>query len=279
MEGLNLSLKNKKKVENFMSDNALQLSDKDIINRVKRSIAPRKDGTGVISIKRGNIRGVDLSKAQDSENFLQDRGIKISVSEGRSRNVNLKSLLNSAYNASLVGQSEAAIFIYKKILNEQPNKEGVLYSLATLYQKLHQYSDAVAVYKKILMINPSHQKAFNNFMVVIAKKYPDEAMEELEDLARINPEFSPIQAQIGMIHAQNGNLKKALIYLKKAVALSPEIVNYKYNLAVIYDKIRAYPDARRLYSQVLEQAQTGAVLPQDYDSIRRRFMYLRNHAK
>ena len=246
-------------------------SNKVILNKVRKAII-QDQNDDIISIDRSTHKKINLLASKTAS----DKPMQIIISDKEFSKENIENILDNAYNASMVGQSEAAVFLYKKVLKQEPKSESVLYSLGTLYQKLHQYQDAIRIYKRILMLNPSHKKAFNNFMVVIAKEHPEEALDELFELADINADYSPIQAQIGMIYAQQGKLKKALIYMKKAAMLSPEIINYRYNLAVLYDKLQMFAEARRLYAQVLEQRHRGAILPQSHEAIRERLMYLRS---
>jgi Flp pilus assembly protein TadD len=192
----------------------------------------------------------------------------------QAKDADVNTLLDQAYNALLDGQQEAATTLYKQVLARDKNNSSALFGLATIYQRNKNNSQARAIYTKLLSKNPGDQDALNNFLMLISEESPEGALIELKKLEAINPDFSPLPAQIGMIYARMGKTEKAIRCLNKALAMSPENQSYRYNLAVLYDKSNAKEQASTLYKELLEAARNGAVLPGSAQEIRERIIFL-----
>ena len=60
----------------------------------------------------------------------------------------------------------------------------------------------------------------------------------------------------------------------RAVALSPENLTYRYNLAILMDKQKNYDEAARLYRQLIEASQRGEVIPGNVSNIQQRLTFI-----
>lgn len=185
-----------------------------------------------------------------------------------------ETLLDQAYNALLNGQQEAATTLYKQVLARDKNNNAALFGLATIYQRNKNDAQARAIYTSLLSRDPSNQDALNNFLMLVAEESPEGALVELKKLEALNPDFSPLSAQIGMIYARLGKPQKAIRSLNKALAMSPENQSYRYNLAVIYDQLGAKEQAISLYKELLTASFNGVVLPGSTEDIRERIIFL-----
>lgn len=200
--------------------------------------------------------------------------LNLVVSKDKDTPEQFQDLVIQGYKAALLGQFEASVYLYKKALEKEPDNVNVLFGLGSLYQKLHQNDQARTMYKKVLTLEPRHQNALNNYIVLMSSESPKNALIDLNNLEKTNPDFSPVQAQIGMVLAQIGDYPAAEKHLRRAVILSPEIVNYRYNLAVVYDHMGAYENAVDMYKQVLKFSTGGDPLPQKPEHINSRVNYL-----
>jgi tetratricopeptide (TPR) repeat protein len=254
-----------------VEDQALsQATNKEIFDNFKKSITPVKINEQEepykieYEIPRKSFKK-DLSEVSKDLKFkLVDKSDKEEFSN----------LMLDAYKASLSGQLEASVAIYKKALKEDGKNTNILFALASLYHKLMQYPEARSYYKKLLTIDPNYKKAMNNYLALMSEETPSMALTELLELERANPQYSPVIAQIGMVYAKLGQYDKADEYLKRAVTLSPEVAAYRYNLAVVYDQMNRYSDAMTLYRQVLDTNYTYEILPQSRAAIKDRVDYL-----
>ncbi len=200
--------------------------------------------------------------------------LNLIVSKDKDTPEQFQDIVIQAYKAALLGQFEASVYLYKKALEKEPDNINVLFGLGSLYQKLHQTDQARTMYKKVLALEPRHQNALNNYIVLMSSESPKNALIDLNNLEKTNPDFSPVQAQIGMVLANIGDYPAAEQHLRRAVLLSPEIVNYRYNLAVVYDHMGAYENAIDMYKQVLKFHTAEDPLPQKPEYIYSRVNYL-----
>jgi len=198
----------------------------------------------------------------------------LTLSNRKNLQDNLSEIKNKAYKAALGGQIEAAIQLYKQALSVEPNNTNTIFALGSLYHHMHQVDDAKKMYKKVLEVDPSHAKAINNYIALMSEDSPNIALKELRELEQSNPEYAPVLAQIGMIYAKLQRYQEGEIYLRRAIAAAPEIINYRFNLAVLYDKAGAYDAAVKLYRQTAFAYGVGSSIPQSLDSINKRIAYL-----
>ncbi|MDX2112865.1 MAG: tetratricopeptide repeat protein [Alphaproteobacteria bacterium] len=203
-------------------------------------------------------------------------GISISVNQP---NPNLDYELEKAYDALATGQPSLAIEIYKNILTNDPKNKGALFGLATTYHRTGQLDKARQFYGQLLAIDPAHRDGLNNFLVLLADEAPQQALEKMAELASRNPKFSPIPAQMAVIYQRLGQPELALEHMFRAVALAPENLAYRYNLAILLDKQKKYDEAARLYRQLLEAAARGAVIPGNIQKIQQRLTFISSNIR
>ena len=77
-----------------------------------------------------------------------------------------------------------------------------------------------------------------------------------------------------MLYMKLGKEKKAIRYLKQAIAISPSNASYRYNLAILLDKMQRYKEAAALYRQLLAAAGRGATIPGDISKMYKRLQFI-----
>ena len=263
--------------QNDSSNVIKPLSNKEILDTIKSSIKaqlpPAKDLSDEVVIKY-DAPQVNLSTSLGDPKLASDLNLVVS-----DKNVDydeFSEITKKAYKASIVGQSEAALTLYKRAYKMQPQNTNIIFALGSLYQKLKQYDEARNMYKILFALEPDNYKAINNYIALIAESSPDQAIQQLHEIESNNPSYSPIQAQLGMIFAKLGDYEQAETHLRKAITLSPEVTSYRYNLAVLYDKAGAYEAAIKLYKQIFLSYQNGDSIPQNPEQINNRIQYLQS---
>lgn len=252
----------------------------------------RKIGSGLGHKKNTSGKTLDIKRAKDTEYLSKSddkekpdgketgnisvkqheaMGIKIEV---KTPPVNNNYELEKAYNAIISGQSDVAIQIYKNILSNEPNNTQALFSLATLYHRAGQLNIARSLYGKLLAIDPDHRDALNNFLVLLADESPQEALIQMEALRERNPEFSPIPAQIAIIYQKLGDTEKAAEQMAFAVDLAPENLTYRYNYAILLDKLNNPEEAAKLYRMLIEAHLRGEIIPGNPQKIQERLTFI-----
>lgn len=187
--------------------------------------------------------------------------------------------LEKAYEALLNGETEVAVEIYKGILYENPRSADALFGLASTYHRLGMRDEARYYYGELFKVAPKHREGINNFLALVAEEAPQEALIRLEALEHANPDFSPIPAQIALIHLQAGNLEAAKSAMLRATRLSPENVIYRYNLAIIFDESGNKAEARALYRELINAAQKGQALPISIEDIQERLTFISSNGR
>lgn len=265
------SLKN----ENQLSPETRKLLEEIAPNTLKsdqRAFGPKNDvGIDRATPKSSVFKGVE----QQDQNVNRRGDVGLNSQEGIPED-NVNEYLQNAYRAMESGQLEAAAMLYKRVIYTQPENKDALFGLASVYQRTGQIPQARATYSKLLALDPANWPAMNNFLVLAAEESPDHAIEEFTRLMRTNPEFAPIPAQIGMIYYRQKKYDEAAANLIRAIQLDPANLSYRYNLAVIYDKLGRTKQAARLYQQLIEAADEGRQLPENVNKIQERLNYIRS---
>lgn len=230
-----------------------------------------KEKPGSFNIEREHAKpelGGDVQVSTES------KGIKVDV---KRQPMDVSYQLERAYNALLAGRSEDAIKIYEDVLTNDPNNNDALFGLASTYHRVGRLDLARNLYGKLLARNPNHRDGLNNFLVLLAEEAPEEALAQMQRLEEKNPGFSPIPAQMAVIYKKLGKTSQAIDKMYHALALSPENVTYRYNLAVMLDGAGERDKAAALYEQVLSAGEKGEVIPGDPQKIQQRLTFIRSN--
>lgn len=233
-----------------------------------------KPATGPVtrtSIQRVSPEVEAIRPKLEQEASYSSAGIKITISRQR---LDEPYELNRAYEALMAGDSEQAVEIYQAILAINPRNEDALFGLAATYQRAGEANKAQPLYEALLKINPHHREALNNYLVLISAESPEPALYELQKLAERNPDFSPLSAQIALLYAKLGEPALARREMLRAIAISPENLVYKYNLAVMMDRQEQRADAIALYQLLIDASLRGESVPVPVTEIQNRLTYL-----
>jgi tetratricopeptide (TPR) repeat protein len=95
------------------------------------------------------------------------------------------------------------------------------------------------------------------------KEY-DKAERSFLQALHIGKPFADVYYMLGIIFYHKGDLKKACGYLEEAVAINPGYTEAATNLALVYNELGNYRDARRVYEAMAKtssQAREGELEP------------------
>lgn len=256
-------------------------ASKKILNDLPSGVGSEKpEKPGRLSIKRFDpaIEGILNAPvtSDDKVETSESGGVTIQV---KSPAFNADYELEKAYNALVGGQSEDAKNIYLNILTQDPNNESALFGIASTFHRMNNRELARPFYGRLLKINPNHRDGLNNFLVLMSEEDPQEALTELKELERRNPDFSPIPAQMAVIYSKSGDVEAARTSMVRAIQLAPENVAYKYNYAVMMDKQGDYAQAADMYRQLIDASEHGQKLPTDVNELQERLVYINSQIK
>ncbi len=191
------------------------------------------------------------------------------------RTASVTRLHETAYRSLSDGNYELALKQYQEVLQRERDNRPAMLGKAVSLQKLGLNNAAQEAYEELLAIDPSNRAATTNLLSLISLARPEQALLQLQRLEAANPTSLPIITQVGMIHAQMGDLPRAIRQMQLAVSLAPESPVYKLNLAILYDRAGRRREALPLYQDVLVRSTDATqALPMALDDVRRRVAYL-----
>ncbi len=224
------------------------------------------------SKKKSDIT-IDRATEVEEDSYDKENSDKINLTVGdKVRSSTIRQYEKLAYDSALNGQFEVAAELYKNAILAEPKNYDMQFSLAVIYQKLLQYRQAKYIYYNLLKNNyESKQEVISNLLAIITEESPKEALFLINDLAKQNPQSPEILAQAAIVNYKNKHYQEAVNFLKKAYQLDEGNIQYKYNLAIIYDEQASYRAALATYIEVLKLHEVlGDSQPIPYDKVRDR---------
>lgn len=220
-------------------------------------------------------RAEELNTKDDSNDALQVIGLDIILKIADKDFVKLNILEQQAYESLLAGEYENAIVLYIETLEARPNDLNVMVAIASAYHKLGDYAEAEAYYADVLQVDSGHEVALYNYLALVGKNDPDEAMLELMRLTEIRNNDAYLHSQIGYLFAQSQNYEKAIAYYRTSSTIEPENYNYRYNLAVALDKSGDFGVAKEVYWGILKSIPLDERASIPFVKVRERYAFLK----
>lgn len=236
-----------------------QSSNSNIFREIERSLVFGKQSTqnnpefyqqqGSSKESDINIKAGD-SKKNDEKSEAPD--ISIVVVNPKLENLSVREKEILAYNSDAVDQYEVAITLYKEVLAAEPENSYAKFSLAVIYQKLGQYTQAKTLYHQLLKSAPQmYEEIITNLLTIIIEESPKESIYMLLRLTTENPQSAYIAAQTAIAYEKTKDYSKAIAMMKKATEIDNANILYRYNLAIMYDKSEQTKEALEIYSSII----------------------------
>lgn len=229
-------------------------STNDIIREVEKTLLFSDEEKSKIELTKQQLnQKSDFAIVAGDKNNAKNEAIEINIKETKKViDVDTRSKEKMAYNATLNGQYEVAIELYKQVILVEPDNNYALFSLATIYQKIGQLRQAKTIYYQLLQNNPENkEEVIGNILSTLSEESPRDALYLLTRLSTSNPQSPYILVQTALAYSGVKNYEKASELLRQAIALDPDRLDYKYNLAIIYDKAENYEKAFLFYQEVI----------------------------
>ena len=242
------------------ADNNINIINKIEQNLLYGSSITKKTGNN-IEIKRGSWSDEDLKEVETKKKFeitKTSRNVDM-MSKETEKNNKIASLKDDAYQAVKLGEYEIAVKLYKEILALNNKDNFTKLSLATTYHVLGQYVQAKPLYIELLPVFPNSEQLISNLLSIIIQESPYEAIYLLPALAEKYSNSPVIQAQTSVAFSTVERYNDAIKYIKNAIYLDEGNVEYKYNLAVLYDATKQYEKAYKVYQDVANYVKNNQV--------------------
>jgi tetratricopeptide (TPR) repeat protein len=252
---------------------AIPQAEKDTINKVYKTIkAKKKKDTSTKFVRVSSAKNKNADDNYDE--ITSVTGLDLKIKTPSEIAVTNKKRIKDAFQAYQIGNYEAAASLYKQVLKRDKKNKEALFGIASTYYNLNQKESAKEKYADLLLIDPNNEMAINNFLALVGEDSPNEALVELEKLRKLKPSYSPIYAQIAFLYTDIGEYARALEYINEAIKLSPRSIMYRYNLAVIKDKIGDKSEALAIYREVVKNKAAMGHLLVPTGEIERRIQFL-----
>lgn len=258
---------------------AQEISTNDLMKEIEKTMLFDKESRERIDIykKKAASRKSDFTINAGIPDEDEDTKVDIVVADPKSENFDLRAKEKLAYNSTLVGQYEVAIELYKQVISAEPDNNYAKFSLAVVYQKMGQFTQAKVLYRDLLKTDPANQdEVVGNLLAIMVEETPRDAVYLLSRLSVQNPSSAYVLAQAAIAYDKAKNYEQAISLLKKAVNIDEDNLAYKYNLAVIYDKNEQYEKALEMYSLVAKNYSDSSSSIVPIEQIEKRITSIRN---
>lgn len=238
----------------------------DIIDRIER----------VLSAPEGSI--IETRKSEfklNRSNPDAGQGANIESNQESGDGIN-RIKEKAAYNATISGQYEAALELYKQILKTEEDNNYAKFGLATSYHKLKQYKEAKKTYYELLAADVDNKdEIIGNLLEILVEESPLDAKYLLSRLSAQSPNADYILARTALTYSNLNNKNEAVLLLKRAIAINPNNIEYKMNLAIILDQNNENEEALKYYKETLaDYIKSGSDSELDLDTIKKRIEFL-----
>lgn len=134
-------------------------------------------------------------------------------------------------NAYQSGKYEAAIKLIHKAIQNDPTKDHFYSDLGIVLIAMGKRYQAIAACEKALSINPYNDEALNNLGIVFSVLGKlEEAVAAYQQALFIKPDNAEVLNNLGASLITLGNLDEAVVYLKRSLEIEPDHANAHNNL-------------------------------------------------
>lgn len=149
---------------------------------------------------------------------------------------------NAAATAFKLGDFPAALGQYQQILAQNPKDPAAHFNVAATLQQMKRLDDAIAEYKQA--VNMAQGKDKDNYQAALQKAIQDKA--------------DPIIEQAVKKHAEKDYASAIALY-QQVLAMVPDNLKVLFNLAGAYYSRQQFPEAQRIYEQLLQKDPKGQI--------------------
>lgn len=206
----------------------------------------------LVSPPLGNRHDVILTWSQVGAAVFR-RNEVISIRNSYLRSGENQNQFERAINLSKDKKPDAAIMIFKQLLETDPKDFVAWTELGNLYFSGGKHSDAKAAYYRALELKGDFSPALLNLgKLLIVQNEFDPAVEILTNALSAMPDSADVNHYLGEAYLQNKKGSKAVVYLNKAIELAPQgKAELHLRLASLYNAANLKDRAVAEYKQFL----------------------------
>ena len=152
-------------------------------------------------------------------------------------------------------ETKSAIKTMEEVMDFKGFVDSHIFYLAALYDKEKNYVNADRMILRILKKDPENAHALNFLGYSLLERNEDmvKAFEYISKAVKLKPQDGYIRDSLGWYYYKNGQLKKALVEIKKAWELVQTDVVITKHLAIIHKDLNNFEEAKKYYFKALAQ--------------------------
>ncbi|MFV1984611.1 MAG: tetratricopeptide repeat protein [Thiohalomonadales bacterium] len=149
---------------------------------------------------------------------------------------------------------DLALQHYNKAIElKQSDYPKALLNKGLVFEAKKDHEAAIVVYKHVLEMDKNYGQAWNNLgLAYYRKKNYVQAQQALNQAVTLNPNYALAWYNLGRSFSKQGKYDKAITAYTKAIETRPKYAKARLNLAVLYARKKQYPQAIKLYNEVLQ---------------------------
>ena len=147
----------------------------------------------------------------------------------------------------------------------QKGSPDSIYLLGSYYQERGRHGEAISEFKKVVMIDPQHSKAYSRMGVSydLLGRY-DQAIEVYKESLRIDPNIDYVYNNLGYSYLLKGEVDEAVKAFKSAIALNNQKDIYHNNLGLALAKKEQFDLALQEFKAAGDEARAHYNLANQY---------------
>jgi len=239
---------------------ALLVNDKrgDAAISIAKDIQKQRKDAAVGFILEGEILAATGKKSEAVEAY----------GEAFKRDKSAQSLIRLHAARLAAGQAPEASKLATEWVKANPKDLAVRSYLAERSLAEQKYDLAVQQYRQMAELAPKNPMVLNNLAWALGKVNDKSAIGIAEQAVALAPNSPVVLDTLGMLYLDNGDVTKALEYLKKAVSLGPKVPQLHLSLARALIKSGDKAGARKELDEAQQGAPEKAPLRVEIDKLR-----------
>lgn len=148
--------------------------------------------------------------------------------------------------------------VLEKGIAQSSNPVQIQLQLASLYEIQKSFDKAIAVYEKVIEVNPANQMAANNLASLLLDARGDQvsakrALELTDSFAKTK--HPALMDTLGWANFKNNNAAKAVSVLEEVIRMAPDVGIFQYHLGMAYQQAGDAANAKRYLSMAVANKQ------------------------
>jgi len=178
----------------------------------------------------------------------------LALAEGANSNEakNVHLLNAAAICAVILGVSDKAECLFRRVLSLKPDYADGHNNLGYLFQKLKRHDEAEACYRQALSLKPDYIEAHNNLGILFLElKRHEEAEACYRQALSLKPDYADALNNLGNLFQELKRYDEAKACYRQALSLKPNYAEALYNLGNLFQELKRYDEAESCYRQAL----------------------------